>query len=71
MADKTHLKETLEFLINEENEQAVASFHKFIVGCARKIHESLMEDDELDNEISEDDSEVNEDEKVEEGEVVE
>ena len=50
MADKTHLEESLEFLINEETDQAVAAFHKFIVGSARDIHESLMEDDEIDEE---------------------
>ena len=53
MVDKTPLEEALEYLINDEEDKAVASFHDFIVQKARAIHESLIEDDELDEEIDE------------------
>lgn len=67
MTVKSHLEEALEFLINEEEEKAVSSFHKFIVDRATTIHESLLEDDDLDEEIDSDE-EVTEakDEEVEE-----
>ena len=71
MIDKTHLEEALEFLINEEDELAVASFHNFIVQKARAIHESLMEDDELDEEIDSDDEEVTEAKSDDDEEVTE
>jgi hypothetical protein len=63
MVDKKHLEEALEFLINEEEEKAVASFHNFIVTKAREIHESIMEDDELDDEIDEE-AKVDDDDEV-------
>ena len=67
MADKTHLEEALEFLINEEEEKAVSSFHKFIVDRARTIHESLLEDDdELDENIDSEEVDESKEEEVDE-----
>jgi len=60
MTNRTHLEEALEFLINEEGEQATASFHKFIIGSAKTIHESLMAEDAIDDDITEGDEKVEE-----------
>jgi len=65
---KTHLEESLEFVVNEDLEQAVAHFHDFIVEKSRDIYESLMEDDELDETV---DSEEAVEEKVKEAKVEE
>jgi len=74
MTTKSALEEALEFLINEEDGKAVEAFHNFIVQKARAIHESLIEDDEMDDDIDEsleldekkDDKEVNEKDSSEE-----
>lgn len=67
MTDKARskLEEALEYLINEDEDKAVEAFHNFIVAKARSIHESLLEDDEVEedleeNEIEEGDDDVNE-----------
>lgn len=68
MTTKSALEEALEYLINEEDDKAVEAFHSFIVQKARAIHESLIEDDEMDDDIDEsleldeddDEEEVNE-----------
>lgn len=63
MTARTSLEEALNFLVNEDNENAVKAFHSFVVKSAQNIHESLLEDDDLDNDI---DEAVDEEEKVDE-----
>jgi hypothetical protein len=71
MANKSGLEKALEYLINEDQEKAAEAFHNFIVGKARDIHESLIEEDELDEELVDEkaDEEVDEsdEEQVDEG----
>ena len=62
-ATRTSLEEALNHLINENHEAAVEAFHAFVVKKAQSIHESLQEEDDLDNEI---DEAVDEDETVDE-----
>ena len=62
MTARTSLEEALNFLVNEDNDNAVKSFHQFVVKSAQGIHESLLEEDDLDNDIDEavDDENVDE-----------
>lgn len=70
MTARSALEEALEYLINEDHDKAVEAFHEFVVQKARAIHETLIEDDDLDDEIDEavDKDEVDEakDEEVDE-----
>ncbi|KKN44257.1 hypothetical protein LCGC14_0694620 [marine sediment metagenome] len=53
MTARSALEEALEYLINEDHDKAVEAFHEFVVQKARAIHETLIEDDDLDDEIDE------------------
>jgi len=53
MTARSSLEKTLEFLLNEEQEEANLAFHEFIIKTAQKIHESLVAEDDLDNDIDE------------------
>ena len=65
MADRSKFDEMLELLINEDKEAAEALFHEIVVEKSRDIYESLLEDEEV-----EEDDEVDEatDEEVDESE---
>jgi len=53
MTARSALEEALEYLINEDHDKAVEAFHEFVVQKARAIHETLIEDDDLDDDIDE------------------
>lgn len=53
MTARKHLVEMLEHLVNENEEKARMAFHNFVVKSARQIHESVLADDDLEEDINE------------------
>ena len=58
MSTREKLQKVLEFLINEEEDQARDLLHTVFVEKAREVHESLIESD--DEEVDDDLEEVDE-----------
>lgn len=55
MTARKNLEEAIELLLNEDEENAHVAFHNFIVKTAQSIHEAVIAEDELDDEIAEED----------------
>lgn len=67
MSKRQFLEKMIENLIENDVDSARANFHQFVVESAREIHSSLIETDELENDLDDADGENNENgEKVEE-----
>ncbi len=70
MADLNKFEKMLELLVNEDKEAAQELFHEIVVEKSRDIYESLLEDEEVDEEVDESDEDLDEadhdDEEVDE-----